>query len=133
MLFTDLLNVPVKVTQVTPNMYSSGEDGAVDPGASLSVKVTVEDGAIQLESHNGRQATLWHETDDTVSLFAKVMNGGDHPIELDDGEALAITVKDSNGVPIFSTQRGHKLTVTNGARPSLSATTLRRCSQRSSA
>ncbi len=118
MQFTSLKNVPVTATQLTPNMYGpKDEPEKREHGASLSVQITVPDGKIALE--NGKadsQLALWATDGESVSPESKVMNGSPYELEIPEGKEIEISISrkgTNDGKPIFTTRRGHKITVTD--------------------
>ncbi len=93
MLLTELDNLAVEVTQLTPHIY-----GENTPGASLSFKATVKSDEIELVENGSDQMTLWGE-DDGVSVLTRIMNGS--PFEIMDLE-LPVKVASSNGGALLS-------------------------------
>lgn len=102
MNFTELSEVPVDITAVTPNIY-----GGTERGCSLSFKATVPDDLITLEN-NEPNLSLWDEDGGSVSELAKVLNGKDHHIEDIECQVQICT---SNGDAVFTTRKCHKIKV----------------------
>lgn len=93
MLLTELTDLAVEVTQLTPHVY-----GDNTPGASLSFKTTVPADQIDLVENGNDQMSLWGE-DDGVSILSRIMNGS--PYELLDLE-LPVRITSSNGGELLS-------------------------------
>ncbi len=104
MQFTDLVDLPVEVTQLTPLVY--GGENSDTLGAAISFKTTVDEDLISFNS-GPSQAGFWGE-DDEVTELARIMAGKAY--ELDDLN-MALTVYTSNGDPFFTTGQCHKVKV----------------------
>lgn len=104
MKWTDLAELPVEVTQLTPLHYGSEHSDTL--GAAISFKAVVEEGAIEFDSGNG-QASFWGE-DDAVTEIAKIMAGKAYEV---DNLEMRLSLATSNGDAVFETEKAHKLKV----------------------
>lgn len=93
MLFTELIDLPVECTQLTPHVWGEGT-----PGASLSFKAVVRADDVEIVENGLDQLQLWGE-DDGVSVLSRIMNGT--PFEFHDLE-LPVRINSSNGGDLLS-------------------------------
>lgn len=100
MKITNLEDLPIRVTQITPLVYAEG-----DYGCALSVQAVVPESLLELEPEP--QTGLWGD-DDTPTQIAKLMQGKEVEIEIEEGKASVAT---SNGDALFETDRVNKIKI----------------------
>lgn len=100
MKITELKDLPIKVTQVTPLAY--GED---DYGCALSCQAVVQEDVIELEPD--AQGSFWGD-DDAPTQLAKLMQGKEIGLTL---EEATVSVATSNGDALFETDQAHKIKI----------------------
>ena len=104
MKFTELENLSVEITQLTPHVYGEGLFGA-----SISFKATAPEDAITIDGDD-KQPSLWGD-DDEVSEITKIMNGNPH--DIDDVELFVKIGGHNGGEPILQIAKGHKIKVSS--------------------
>jgi len=107
--FSELKDLPITVTQVTPHIY--GEDTR---GVSISCKAQVKEGFLEFDE-SPSTADMWGGENDSVTEIGKLMTRPSHSHELKDME-MDVSISTSNEGPLFETKDCHKLSV-NDASP----------------